>query len=190
MQTTATSAARSPRPIATAPRTLHPTVTLLGAEVVDAATLAESLGDQRWFGVLRAHSALVRERFVAHGGEVVRSQGDGFLVSFPSVRQALSCAIDVQRTLVSRRADDPGTDLRVRLGVHSGEVIAADGDLFGRNVELTSKIASEAAADEILVSAVTKQLADAGGDLYFGAGRPTSLRDVPGEWVLHALEWS
>lgn len=167
-----------------------PTVTLLCTQLIGSTALAESLGDQRWFEVLQAQRSVLRGQFEVHDGEVVKAQGDGFLVSFPSVRGALSCAIAVQRALVSHRTADPGSDIHVRIGVHSGEVIAADGDLFGRNVDLTSMIVAEADADEIVVSMVTKQLADAGGDLDFGPGRATTLPGLTGEWVLHALRWS
>lgn len=179
-----------PPPAVPPPTVAQPTVTLLCTQLVGSTALAESLGDQRWFQVLQAQRAVLHAQFDAHGGEVVKAQGDGFLVSFPSVRAALSCAIAVQRALVSHRTAEPDRDIHVRIGVHSGEVIAADGDLFGRNVELTSMIVAEAGTDEILVSTVTKQLADAGGDLDFGSGRPTTLPGLTGEWVLHELRWS
>ena len=182
--------APSPAPTDSVPDVAQPTVTLLCAQLVGPAAMVEDLGDQGWFQVLHAHGAVLRHQFDVHGGEVVRAQGDGFLVSFPSVRQALSCAIGVQRALQTRRTTDPGTDIHARVGLHSGEVIAADGALFGRNVDLATSLVAEAATDEILVSAVTKQLADAGGDLRFGPGRPTEISGLASDWTVHDLRWS
>jgi class 3 adenylate cyclase len=168
----------------------QPTLTLLCARLTGSTAMAEALGDQGWFQVLHAHGAVLRREFDAHGGDVIRAQGDGFLVSFPSVRQALSCAIAVQRALVTHRISDSESDIHVRIGLHSGEVIAAEGGLFGRNVDVATSLVEEAATDEILVSTLTKQLADAGGDLRFGPGRPTELGGLSGEWTVHDLRWS
>jgi class 3 adenylate cyclase len=166
------------------------TVTLLFTDIVDSTGLAEHLGDQRWFGVLSAHNALVREQVARHGGEEVKAQGDGFMVAFRSARRALLAAIGIQRALADHRQVHPDQAVHVRVGLHTGEVVASDGDLFGRNVILTSRITAAAGADEVLASALTKQLADAGGDLGFGAGRPVALKGLSGDWVVHPVEWS
>lgn len=185
----------APAPVA-APPTSAPTaaldghtVTLLFTDIVDSTRLAERFGDQRWFGVLSAHNALVREQVARHGGDEIKAQGDGFMVAFSSARRALLAAIGIQRALEGYRRSHPEHPLHVRLGLHTGEVLADDGDLFGRNVILASRIAGAAGADEILASALTKQLADAGGDLGFGDGRSIPLKGLGAEWVVHPVDW-
>lgn len=166
------------------------TFTLLFTDIVGSTTLAERLGDQRWFDVLQEHNDLVCEQVVRHGGEVVKNQGDGFMVSFRSARRALLAAIEIQRALDGHRRSHPEHPLHVRIGVHSGEVVADASDLHGRNVVLASRITALAGRDEVLASAVTKQLADAGGDLCFGTGRSVELKGLSDEWVVHSVTWS
>ena len=165
------------------------TATLLFTDIVESSAIAERLGDQRWYGVLRAHNALVREQITRHGGQEIKTQGDGFMVGFHSARRALLAAIDIQRALRRYRDDHPDTEIHARIGLHTGEVVADDGDLYGRNVILASRLTAEAGADEVLASALTKQLAEAGGDLVFGPERPVRVKGLSGDWPVHLVEW-
>lgn len=166
------------------------TVTLLFTDLVDSSGLAERLGDQRWFGVLRAHNAIVREQIARHGGEEIKAQGDGFMVAFRSARRALLAAIDIQRALHGYRQGHPDLPVHARVGLHTGEVVADDGDLYGRNVILASRITAAAQPDEVLASTLTKQLAEAGGDLGFGPQRRVTLKGLSDEWDVHTVEWA
>ena len=165
------------------------TVTMLFTDLIDSTSKADALGDQRWLDVLRGHNRMLREHFERCGGREIKAQGDGFMVSFPSARQALLCAIEIQRDLAAHRIHDPDGDLHVRIGVHSGEVVADEDDLFGRNVIAASRIAGEAGADQILTSALTKALTDSGSDLAFGEARSIELRGLSGPWVVHEVRW-
>lgn len=166
------------------------TFTLLFTDIVESTALAQELGDQRWLGVLREHNELVRAEVSRHGGDEVKSQGDGFMVAFRSARRALLAAIEIQRAMDAYRRSHPEHPLHVRIGLHTGEVMADDGDLHGRNVVLASRITAMAGRDEVLASALTKQLADAGGDLCFGTGQPVTLKGLSGDWVVHSVEWT
>lgn len=181
---------RAPTPLLEQPPSSGDTFTLLFTDIVGSTALAERLGDQRWADVLREHNTLVREQIGHHGGDEVKNQGDGFMVAFRSARRALLAAIAIQRALEAYRRSHPEHPLHVRIGVHSGEVVADEGDLHGRNVVLASRISDLAGRDEVLASALTKQLADAGGDLCFGAGRHVALKGLSGEWLVHPVEWS
>lgn len=186
----ARQAVRTPAPRPEQPVSAGDTFTLLFTDIVGSTVLAERLGDQRWAEVLREHNVLVRDQISRHGGDEVKNQGDGFMVAFRSARRALLAAIGIQRALEDHRRSHPEHQLHVRIGVHSGEVVADDGDLHGRNVVLASRISDLAGPDEVLASALTKQLADAGGDLCFGAGRHVALKGLSGEWLVHPVEWS
>lgn len=181
---------RAPTPLLEQPASAGDTFTLLFTDIVGSTVLAERLGDQRWAEVLREHNTLVRDQISHHGGDEIKNQGDGFMVAFRSARRALLAAIAIQRALEAYRRDHPEHPLHVRIGVHSGEVVADEGDLHGRNVVLASRISDLAGRDEVLASALTKQLADAGGDLCFGAGRHVALKGLNGEWLVHPVEWS
>ncbi len=172
------------------PRLDGSTLTLLFTDLVGSTPVAERLGDQRWFGVLRTHNAIVREQLARHEGREIKTQGDGFMVAFTSARRALLAAIDIQRAMAGYRASHPEHDLHVRIGLHTGEVVADDGDVYGRNVILASRIASSAGPDEVLASSLTKQLAEAGGDLGFGPARNLELQGLSGGWDVHPVEWT
>ena len=103
----------------------------------------------------------------------MKSQGDGFMVSFKSARAAVLAAVAIQQTMtVTRERGCPRETVRVRLGIHTGEAISAsDGDLFGRHVVVAARIADAAVGGEILVSSLVREIALGRGDLVFGDAR-------------------
>lgn len=140
---TAISRARPGLAEATAP---NGTVTILFTDIEGSTQLTERLGDDAWMAVLRAHNAIVREQTARHAGYEVKSQGDGFILAFPSAREALRCAIDLQRALAAREPDADG--LRVRIGLHTGEPAREADDFYGKAVILAGRIAAEARGSE------------------------------------------
>jgi class 3 adenylate cyclase len=98
------------------------TTTLLFSDIENSSRLTERLGDQRWLEIMNAHNAIVRAHVDEHGGHEVKSQGDGFMVAFPSARRAVKCAIDIQRALARRSAQrrdpDPDPDRDPHRGGH------------------------------------------------------------------------
>src|SRR5262249_62109818 len=127
------------------------TVAILISGIEDASVLTERLGGERWLQVLREHNAIFREQVARHDGYEVKSQGDGFMLAFPDPCEALECAIDVQRAFAERDRGGDGVmrggaaaggeappDLKVRMGLHTGEVISEDGDYFGKKGNLAA----------------------------------------------------
>jgi eukaryotic-like serine/threonine-protein kinase len=163
------------------------TVTILFSDIEDSTVLTERLGDERWLEVLRSHNYVFREHLRRHGGFEVKNQGDGFMLAFPDPRQALECAIAVQRAFAERGTED--VSLRIRMGLHTGEVIAEDGDFFGVNVIMAARIAARANGSEILVS---DRMRAAAGDLEarLGAGRELELKGLAGTHTIFAADWS
>src|SRR4029078_7396736 len=86
----------------------------------DSTRLNELFGDQRWLEVLRAHHDVVKAVTADFGGTVVKNQGDGFMLAFSSSRRALNCAEAIEQTITDRFRD-PGSPIRVRIGIHVGE---------------------------------------------------------------------
>ena len=78
--------------------------------------------------------------------------------------------------LARQRELDPSFPLHVRIGIHTGEVLHVDGDLFGRHVNLAARVAGAARADEVLVSSWVYDLVVAIGDIGFGAPRDVELK--------------
>jgi class 3 adenylate cyclase len=167
------------------------TVAILFSDIEDSTVLTERLGDERWLQVLREHNAIFRQQLARHDGYEVKSQGDGFMLAFPDPCEALACAIDVQRAF-AERGGDGSTELRVRMGLHTGEVISEDGDYFGKNVILAARIAAEATGGEILVSEELREAAasDDGDGLRFDEGRELELKGLAGSHRVFRAEWA
>jgi class 3 adenylate cyclase len=164
------------------------TVTILFSDIENSTTLVEELGDQKWLNVIDAHHALFRDQIRAHDGHEVKSQGDGFMVAFSSARRAVDCAIAIQKKLESGKR--MLRSLRVRMGLHTGEVMRHDGDLYGKNVVLAARVTDLADGGQILVSQIVKELTDSAGDLRFDEGRDVELRGLQGMRRVYRLDWN
>jgi class 3 adenylate cyclase len=168
------------------------TVAILFSDIEDSTVLTERLGDEQWLEVLREHNSIFRNQIARHEGYEVKSQGDGFMLAFPDPGEALECAIGVQRAFAERERDGSGEVLRVRMGLHIGEVISEEGDYFGKNVILAARIAAQAIGGEILVSEELRQAASSGnGDgLRFDEGRELELKGLAGSHLVFRAEWA
>jgi class 3 adenylate cyclase len=168
------------------------TVAILFSDIEDSTVLTERLGDERWLQLLREHNAIFREQIGRHDGYEVKSQGDGFMLAFPDPGEALECAIDVQRAFAERERDGSGELLRVRMGLHTGEVISEEGDYFGKNVILAARIAAQALGGEILVSEELRQAVSStnGDSLQFDDGRELELKGLAGSHRVYRAEWA
>ena len=167
------------------------TVTLLFTDIERSTELAQHLGDRRWLAVLRQHNALIRGQVRVNGGMEVKSQGDGFMLAFASASQAIAAAVGVQRALVAQPIQAGADHIRVRIGVHTGEVLRDHDDFFGHHVNLAARIADAAGAGEILVSALTVDLVAGGGDdaVPLGPWRELPLKGVREEQRVAPVQW-
>jgi predicted ATPase/class 3 adenylate cyclase len=186
------SAVQSERPDLAAHAAPDGSVTILFSDIENSTLMTERLGDERWLELLRAHNDVFRRRLHARGGYEVKNQGDGFMLVFPSPRQALECAIEVQRELAARAEESPAEAIRVRMGLHAGEAIHEEGDFFGKNVILAARIAAEADGGEILVSDHLKEKAESegeDGELCFDGGREIELKGLAGTHRVYRAQW-
>jgi len=157
------------------------TVSIMFSDIENSTALFEKLGDLRAHEVLTAHNAIIRKQIAAEKGFEVKTIGDGFMVVFSSVRNAVLCAISIQRAFEKWCEQHPSDAVRVRIGMHTGEAIRHQGgDLIGIAVTLAARIANRAEGGEILVSATMKDIAASAGDLKFDAGRDVELQGFAG----------
>jgi class 3 adenylate cyclase len=165
------------------------TLTIVFSDIESSTELATRLGDRQWFDVLASHNRIVREQLSRFGGTEVKSQGDGFMLTFPSARRAVLFAIATQRALEAERAAGSGA-VRVRMGMHTGEAIVdRSGDLFGRHVIVAARVANLADGGEILVSSLVWEIVAARGDITFGPGREVNLKGIAGAHVVYVVDW-
>jgi len=157
------------------------TVTMLFTDIEGSTALNERLGDLRWLELLRLHHSVIREQVAEHGGYEVKSQGDGFMIAFPSARRAVQCARAIQREIDARTAGHPDGPIRLRIGLHTGEAIREEADFYGKNVVVAARIADQAQGHEILASSVVKQLTESAGDVRFEDERELVLNGLAGK---------
>jgi class 3 adenylate cyclase len=165
------------------------TVTLMFSDMEGFTAMTERLGDLKAREVIRDHNSIVREQLAKHGGYEVELQGDGFLLAFGSARQGLLCAIEIQQALATYNAKHPDEPIRVRIGLHTGEVLKDADKFFGKTVILAARIAAQAKGGEILVSSLLKDLTESVGELRFGKARQVELKGISERQRVHAVEW-
>ncbi len=165
------------------------TVTLLFTDIEGSTALNEQVGDRRWIELLRMHNAIVREQVAAQGGFEVKSSGDGFMVAFSSARRAVACAVEVQRALAEHADKAPDDGIRVRIGLHTGEAIAEEGDFYGRHVNLAARVGAAAEGGEILVSSLLRELTASSKEFEFGEARDVQLKGLTGTHRLYPVRW-
>src|SRR6202048_5412362 len=107
---------------------------------------------------LKAHlGELVNPRIKEPRGRIVKNTGDGLLAEFPSVVDAVRCAVEIQRGMVDRNADIP-EDKRIsfRMGINLGDVIVEPGDIFGDGVNIAARLEPLAEPGGICISGVVR----------------------------------
>lgn len=165
------------------------TVGILFSDIEDSTALNEELGDREWMRVLSAHDKIVRDSVERNDGHIVKSQGDGFMLAFADVEDALRCAVDVERAIEKGNRRLRKTPIKVRIGIHVGSAVAKDGDLFGRNVAYAARVAGEADGGEILVSEPVRERLGGENGFRWSKPRTVELKGLPGEHQVFAVDW-
>ncbi len=111
--------------------------------------------------LLRQHRSLMRPLFDAHGGNEVKTTGDGFLVEFASALGAVQCAISMQQTLVEHNESAPqDRRIQIRIGVNFGEIEEYENDIYGDGVNVAARIEPLAEPNGICISAAVAHQVD------------------------------
>jgi class 3 adenylate cyclase/CheY-like chemotaxis protein len=131
-------------------------VTFLFTDLEGSTALAHSL-KERWSGILVEHRRLIREPALGAGGREIDCRGDELFVAFEDAAAAARAAIDAQRALAAHEWPK-GAELRVRMGMHTGEAIYADKDYLGVEVHRAARISLAGHGGQILLSAATAAL--------------------------------
>jgi len=152
--------------------------TVLFTDLVDSTRRAAHSGDRAWARVLGRHLAATRAAVQTHGGQTVKTTGDGALALFAGPAQGVRCAAQIISD-----AHDLGLD--VRTGLHTGEVERTRDDVAGLAVHLAARIMSLARADEILASRTVRDLV-IGSELRFADRGEHELQGIPERWAVYA----
>lgn len=145
--------------------------TVLFTDIVGSTAQATALGDDAWRRLLDRHDALVRRGIERFRGREVKSTGDGVLATFDGPARAVSCALEI-----SDAVSELG--LRVRCGVHTGEVTLRGTDVGGLAVHVGARVTDAAAPGEVLVTQTVRDLV-AGSGLRFADRGERELHGLP-----------
>jgi class 3 adenylate cyclase/DNA-binding CsgD family transcriptional regulator len=166
----------------------RPARIILITDMVSSTSLIQRLGDRQAYAVFRLHDSVVRDCLRAHQGVEVKHTGDGIQASFSSASSAIACAVDIQKAFAQYTAEHPANPVQVRIGIHAGEPIAAEGQLFGTAIHMAFRICTRARPAQILVSDVVRQLAAGAGFVFADGGRHV-LKGLPGRHHLYEVRW-
>jgi class 3 adenylate cyclase len=179
--------ARTDAPIPTSTRGADPptgTAIILFADIVDSTVLTESLGDSAFRAKARDLDSALRTVIRDHSGMPIEGKllGDGVLATFTSARQAIEAALACERA-----GNDGG--LPLHLGLHAGDVIREENNVFGGAVNVAARVSALSAPGEVLVSQTVRDLArtsagvsfeDRGEQALKGVGEPVRVWAVRG----------
>jgi adenylate cyclase len=129
---------------------------------------------------LKAHRrALVDPKIAEHRGRIVKTTGDGMLVEFASVVDAVRCAIELQRGMAERNAEVPQEKrIEFRVGIHQGDIVVEDQDIFGDGVNVAARLESLAEPGGICVSGRVQEDARGKLDIAFEDAGDQQLKNI------------
>ena len=134
------------------------TVTLLFTDIEGSTRMLQELGREAYVRALTEHRRLLREAFTSHGGVEVEMQGDSFHFAFPYAREAVAAAVAGQRALAEH--DWESQPIKVRIGLHTGEPMQADGLYAGLDVHWAARVMSAGHGGQVLLSQRTAELVE------------------------------
>ena len=158
------------------------TVTFVFTDIEGSTAMLDRLGED-YGDLLFAHHALLRDVWSGHGGVEVSTEGDAFFVAFDSASRAVAATAAAQAAIAGHRWPR-NEQLKVRMGVHTGEPRVREGDYWGADVHYAARVASAARGGQVLVSAATAALASEAELSSLGRHR---LKDFPVPRELFAL---
>ena len=153
-------------------------------DIVGSTDMTSRLGDVRSVEMVRAHDSIVRRCLKDVGGWEVKHTGDGIMASFGDMDSAVGCACSIQRELDTFNRSNT-EQLQVRIGIHAGEPIEDNNDLFGATVQTAARICAKAAGESVMISDVVRddlksdfELAELGSHPLKGISKPAPLFKV------------
>jgi len=157
------------------------TATVMFTDVVASTELSESMGDEKWSRAIFDHFQSVNAIVEDQGGLQVKTLGDGGMYAFHSATAGVRAAVAIQRLL---KDEDDG--LRLRIGLHTGDLVPGDGDFVGLTVNKAARIAATAMGGQTLVSSTTQAMVRP-DEFAFELPIRAELKGLDGVHTLHSL---
>ncbi|MCP4316724.1 MAG: adenylate/guanylate cyclase domain-containing protein [Hyphomicrobiales bacterium] len=170
-----------------AERLLRKLTAIISVDVVGYSRLMNA-DESGTLAELQSHRAdLIDPLVVRYGGRIVKSMGDGLLLEYPSVVDAVNCSVELQDGMARRNSGVPEEKaIRFRVGVHLGEVIIEGDDIFGNGVNVASRIEGLAEPDGIAISNDVYRQVHSRIDLEWEDGGKHQVKNIPQPiWIWH-----
>jgi class 3 adenylate cyclase len=153
--------------------------TVMFTDIVGSTVLVSERGDAAWVALVREYDEIVRDHLDTYRGREIDHTGDGFLATFDGPARAVTCAVRLAEALEAR-------GIRIRAGVHTGEVEVAGGTLRGLAVHIAARVMAAAEDGGVLVSSTVRDLV-VGSGIELADHGTYELKGVPGSWALAAV---
>jgi class 3 adenylate cyclase len=153
--------------------------TVLFTDVVGSTAAAAKVGDEQWRETMDAHDRVAARVIGDHSGRIVKSTGDGLLATFAGPSSAVGAASAL-------RAELAQLGLRIRAGIHAGEIETRDDDISGFAVNLAARVEGAAPDGEVYVTSTVGDLL-IGGSFEFEDAGGHELKGIDGVWMLRRL---
>ncbi|MBI3757040.1 MAG: tetratricopeptide repeat protein [Deltaproteobacteria bacterium] len=145
--------------------------------------------EARTLRLLDTHNRVIQQAVATHHGAVIKIMGDAFLVDFPSVVHAVQCAQQIQTQFRAHNTEKQTTEqIHVRIGIHSGDIVQREGDVFGDGVNIAARLQALAEPDTICISDMVYR--DVAKKIELGTivslGRPR-LKNIAERFHIYAL---
>ncbi len=174
-----------------APQTAAEVRKLAAIMFTDIVGFSRQMGadEARMLRLLEIHNQVIQQAVTVRHGVVIKIMGDAFLVDFPSVVNAVQCAQQIQAQFKTHNAEKEAAEqIHVRIGIHSGDIVQRDGDVFGDGVNIAARLQALAEPGTIYLSQkvyreVVKKIPL---DAVVSLGRP-KLKNIAERFQIYAL---
>jgi len=167
------------KPASAAERPDRRLTAILAADVAGYSRLIEADEEGTLAHLKALRSTLMDPKIAQHRGRIVKTTGDGMLVAFASVVDALRCAVAVQRGIAARNADAPREKrIEFRMGVHQGDIVVDSHDIFGDGVNVAARLQGAAEPGGICVSSRVQEDTRGKLDVTFEDGGEQHFKNI------------
>jgi class 3 adenylate cyclase/pimeloyl-ACP methyl ester carboxylesterase len=155
------------------------TITILITDVEQSTEVLQRLGDDRAQALWRTYLRILRNAVAVRGGQEVKNLGDGIMVVFGSALDAISCSVAMQQAVYHHNQNyEEDHRMQLRVGLHVGEPIHEEGDLFGTPVVVAHRLCNYAQGGQILVSDLVHRLVGSRGGFSFSQVESLPLKGL------------
>ncbi len=164
--------------------------TIFFSDVAGYTQYMDTRGDINGRAWIQRHHDIVLPTIGEHGGEVLDIMGDGVMASFESTLSAVKSAVAVQTRLDEHNRNTPAADwIRVRIGIHAGQILADTGHVAGDVVNVASRIQNQGEPGEILVSKQVYEEVCGSEDILCRFHKTVQLKGKPDPFELYRIVW-